>query len=158
MKAVIKIVILLHILLSPAFSADDELSLLSSKIELYLQEKGWQLESTLELNNVAYYKWRNKNQLVKVSFFYCNTKQDAADQLQQDIKGITAELGSGKKILEIGDEAYEWDAVKGNQALVNFRKNRVIVAVCASSISEAKNFAKIITDLLGSEFIARAAA
>jgi hypothetical protein len=157
MNALIKIAILLPLLFSHAFSANDELSFLSGKIEVYLEEKGWLLESSLEINGIAYHQWRHKDQYVKVSFFYCKTGQDTADRLQSDMKGIIAELGAGKRVSEIGDEAFEWETAKANQALVYVRKNRILLAVCAPSIGEARGFAKLIAGIPGSDHIARAA-
>jgi hypothetical protein len=157
MKTLIVIVTLLHILVSPASSADDELTLLSSKIKFYLQEKGWRLEDQLVRYDVAYHHWRNKDRYVKLSFFYCKTEEAAAERLQDDSKDIRAEFGSGGKAQAIGDEAYEWEGIKGGQALVNFRRGRVIVAVTTSSIAEAKDCAQVIASLLRPGVVAKVA-
>jgi hypothetical protein len=158
MKPVIMIVLLLNITIFPASSTDDELTLLSSKIEFYLQEKGWQLEDKLVRYDVIYHHWRNKGRYVKLSFFYCKTEEEAAERLKGDMKGIRAEFGPGGKAQAIGDEAYEWEGIKGGQALVNFRKGRVIVGVSGPSIGEAKDCAKTIASLLGSGAVAKVAA
>jgi hypothetical protein len=158
MKTVIMIVILLHALIFPPSSADDELTLLSSKIEFYLQEKGWRLEDKLVRYDVVFHYWRNKGRYVRLSFFYCKTEEEAAERLQKDMKGARAEFGTGGKAQAIGDEAYEWEGIKGGQALVNYRRGRVIVAVSGRTIAEAEDCAKAIASLLGSGAAAKVAA
>jgi hypothetical protein len=158
MKTVIMIVTLLHTLIFPASSAGDELTLLSSKIEFYLQEKGWQLQDKLVQYDVVYHHWPNKGGYLKLSFYYCKTEEEAAERLRGDVKGIGAEFGPGSKVQAIGDEAYEWEGIKGGQALVNFRKGRVIIAVSGPTIAGAKDCAKTIASLLGSGANAKLAA
>jgi hypothetical protein len=142
----------------PVSSSDDKLTMLSSKIEVYLQEKGWRLEDKMVWDDVVYYYWQNGHELIKVSFFYLGSEQEAAKRMQKDTAGIGTKFGPGIKVEGMGDEGYEWTGLKEGQALVNMRKGRVIVAVVGQSIETARQVAKKLAELIAGGLSAQVAA
>ena len=158
MKPIILHLALLQVLAYPIATYDDKLTLLSSKVELYLQEKGWYLEGKLVWDGVVYHYWRGKQGLIKLSFFYLETEQGAAERMQKDIAGIRTQFGQGIEVEGIGDEGYERAGLKGGRVLVNVRKARVIVAVVAQSAEAGREMGKRVAELLAESLAARIAA
>ena len=145
--AVLPMILLnLSALLLPA--GDQELDWLSSRIQVYLQEKGWSLEGHLIDRGVVYDHWRSKQHLCKLSFFTCKTESEAARRLQDDVAGIKATFGAGNKVAGLTDEGYEWPSLKDGQVLVEIRKRHVIVAVVGQSLDVARHFAEEVASLL----------
>jgi hypothetical protein len=140
--------VLISLLLPPVYGSDNELALLSSKIEMNLQERGWRLKEKLEYSGTTYHYWQAGPDLVKVSFFIMPDTYEAERRMREDVRGVRAELGGGNKLEGIGDEAHEWRGLKDERALIYFRKGGVIVGVVGPTAEKTKEFAERIASVL----------
>jgi hypothetical protein len=140
--------VLISLLLPQVFDSDNELALLSSKIEMNLQERGWRLKEKLVYSGTTYHYWQAGPDLVKVSFFIVPDSYEAERLMREDLRGLRAELGGSNKLEGIGDEAHEWKGLKDDRALIYFRKRGVIVGVVGPTAEITKEFAGRIASVL----------
>ena len=142
---------------TPAFqSSDQSINLLSGKIQVLFQERGWQLKHEQARKKEAYQHWESGLQSIELTFFYFSSKEEAVKHLEQD-RDITLYitlLGAGKLIKGVGDEAFEWNDMKDGKSAIRFSKGKVMVTLIASSAEQARRYAEILSDYLASNAVA----
>lgn len=144
----ILVAILLFLSLSPTQAFDRELNVLAGKIRVAMIEKGWQLLNEYIHDETIYQRWHQGELDLKLSFYSCETEEEAKLRFAEDVERVEREFGSGDKTEKLGNQGKEWSKTKGKNALLYFRKGRINVALVSSSIETARNWGRIIAEIL----------
>jgi hypothetical protein len=151
LKTTMIYIALLTALPPPYQTSDQAIDLLSGKIQVLFQERGWWLKHKQIRQREAYQHWESNLQSIELTFFYFSSKEEAVKHLEQD-RDITL-TGVGELIRGIGDEAFEWNDMKGGKTAIRFRKGRVMVTLIASSAELARKYAEIVSDYVESNAV-----
>ena len=90
------------------------------------------------------YQWGSKNDGVMLLIFYGASKTEAAQRMNEALKILS--VGPGKKLKDLGDEAYISEGSRSGFAVIRFRKSNVYVDLVAPSAAMAKSLAKSLAD------------
>ena len=87
------------------------------------------LERENEKGKEAVYSWGSARDGVEVLFFQGNSRQEAIVKMRSTLKFLPA--GPGKKLTDLGDEAYYWKDTTTGFAGFRFRKGNVFIDLVA---------------------------
>ena len=93
-----------------------------------------------EKDKEVVYQWGPKDDGVGLLIFYGASHEEAAERMKATLKILSA--GPGRKLTDLGDEAYFWKSGRGGFAGVRFRKSNVYIDLVAPSAAMAKDLAK----------------
>jgi|ERR1051325_750130 hypothetical protein len=148
--------LLLPLNIFPTQLSDTELEVLASKVKFAMREKRWHLQDEYTRDRTIYQRWQKLELFVRLSLHSCEIEEEAKERFAEDVGQVRGEYGPGNKTVKIGDEGQEWNKPKGQDALVYFRKAKVIIAVVASSIEEAREYSRSIAEVLPEKPLAEA--
>jgi hypothetical protein len=112
-------------------------------------EKKWpdmELVSKDEQENQAVYNWGAARNGLRILIFYGESKEEAAKRMDFVNSYIT--VGHGKKLTDLGDEAYLQITGRGDFAYLRFRKANVYVEVGAPTLAMADELARDLEKLI----------